>query len=127
MAGFADLVRNMVAVADALTATLQATVQHFAWSGATKDAYGKVTWAAATPRQCVVEPNARLVREDRDQPGNVVTMNGTRLTFPRPVAVDTRDRFQLPSGAMGLILDVEGVTDPGTNAVYATEVFLKVE
>lgn len=128
MAGFADLIRNLVAVADSLTSTLQGTVQHYAWSSATKDSYGKVTWAAATPRQCVIEFNARVVREDRDQPGNVVTLNGTKLTFPRPVAVDPRDRFTLPGSlSQSLVLDVAGVVDPDTSSVYATEVLLKVE
>ena len=127
MAGFADLVRDMVALADSLTATLQATVQHYSWSGATKDSYGKVTWGAPTARQCVIENGVKIVREDRDQPGAVVTTIGTRLTFPRQVTIDSRDRFQLPDGKMATVLRLKGVTDPDTLLTYANEVELGVE
>lgn len=123
MAGFADLVRSGVALADALTATLQKDVIHQTWSAATKDDYGKVTWAAGTTRKAIIEPRIRQVKNDK---GEVVISTAT-LTFPRPVAVDPRDRFTLPDGKVALIASTSGaVVDPdAVNGLgYITQVFL---
>ena len=120
MAGLADLVRDMVAVADTVTATLQATVTHYAYSAATVDAYGKVTWLSGTSRVAVVERDHRLIRTATGD----VRQASYRLTLPRPVAVDPRDRIVLPGGVEGPILSVEGVVNPTTGAVYAVEVFM---
>lgn len=121
MAGFADLVRNGVALADSLTATLQEDVVHQTWATATKDDYGKVTWRAGTTRKAIVEPRMRQVKNDK---GEVVISTAT-LTFPRPVVVDPRDRFTLPDGRVALIASTSGaVVDPDTGAGYLTQVFL---
>ena len=120
MAGWASLVEKLVNVADKITATLQANVSHYAFSGATVDVYEKVTPGAPVVRACVVESTRRLFR----LADGTEVLSRTKLTFPRPVAVDPRDKFVLPDGTTGPILDVVGVVDPVTNALYATEVFL---
>ncbi len=121
MAGWADLVRKMVGVADTLTATLQDTVTHYAWSGATVDSYNKVTaWGIGVTRNAIVEPTSRLIRRDDGSLVQAVY----KITFPRPVAVDSRDRIVISNGTEGPILDVSGIVDPDTNALYAVEVIL---
>jgi hypothetical protein len=120
MAGFADLVRDMVALADDITGTLQVEIQHYTWSAATVDSYGKTTWGTPVNRQCVVEKTSRLVRNDQ---GDLVQAIAS-ITFPRPVTLDVRDKFVLPDGLTGPIIKVNGVVDPGTDAVYALEVML---
>lgn len=117
--GLDALVRAAVRTADAVTGGLQATVQHAAFTGA-NDRYGKPVLATAVPRQAVVDLSEKPVR----------TMEGherlstARLTFPRPVAVDIRDRFTLPDGRSAPVLTLNGVADPSTGARYATEVAL---
>lgn len=120
MAGWASLVERLVAVADTITASLQANVSHYTYAAATIDAYNKVTWGAATVRAAVVESNRRLFRLS----DGTEVLSRTKVTFPRPVAVDPKDRIVLPDSTTGPILEVVGVTDPVTNAVYATEVWL---
>jgi hypothetical protein len=120
MAGLADLVRDMVVVANSITSTLQATVTHYAFSAQTPDAYGKITWVSGVSRLAVVERTHRLIKSvtgDDRQASYVVT-------FPRPITVDPRDRITLPGSVEGPILSVEGVVNPTTDAVYAVAVFM---
>ena len=127
MAGFADLVRSLVQVADQLTDSLQASVTHYAWASATKDAYGKVTWGAGTARKCVVLEGAGLTVNDVEAPGGYRTEKTTKLIFPRPVAIDMRDKFALPGGREAFVKRIDGVIDPDTSGTYATEVYLGME
>lgn len=121
MAGFADLVRDLVVVADGITSSLQANVTHYAFSGATLDAYGKVTsWGAPFVRTAVVE---RVYKQVRNAEGTTREA-AYSVTFPRPVAIDPRDRLVLPGSVEGPILNVSGVVNPGTAEVYAVEVLL---
>jgi hypothetical protein len=121
VAGFADLVVSLVAVADSVTGTLQSTVTHYAFSGATVDAYNKPTsWGTGVSRQAVVERSSKLIRLAT---GDTVIAS-YKVTFPRPVAVDPKDRITLPGSVEGPILSVEGVVNPTTNEVYAVEVFM---
>jgi hypothetical protein len=116
-----SLVKDLVAVADSLTGDLQASVTHHAFSGATVDSYGKVTnWGAGVARKAVVEASSRLIRTA----GGDTLQARAKLTFPRPVTVDARDKIVLPDTSTGPILDVTGVTNPTTNQVYASEVWL---
>jgi len=128
VAGFADIVRDGIALADELTATLQATVQHEAWTG--QSGYGDATYAAAVDHLALV---SKRVRERRRADGSiVVTM--AKVTFLRPVEangtagrqepVDPRDRITLPDGSTGPIVDAAGLVDPDTGAPYQTSVWL---
>jgi len=125
VAGFADIVRAGVAVADSLTSTLQKEVLHQSFSEATKDGYLKVTWVGGTFRKALIESvnqQARASQGGRDD-GTVVYAT-TKLTLIRPVFVDPRDRFTLPDGRIGLIVSVNGLVDPDTGRLYLVEVFL---
>lgn len=112
------LIRCALTTADAVTAGLQATVGHAAYL--TQDAFGKPTYATAVSRQAVVELTEKPVRtlEGHER------LSIARITFPRPVAIDLRDRFTLPDGRTAPILTLAGVADPSTGARYATEVAL---
>lgn len=114
----ATLVRSAVRIADAVTESLQPTVAHEAF--ASQDAFGKSTYATAVDRQAIVDLSEKPVRtiEGHER------LSVARLTFPRPVAIDVRDRFTLPDGRTAPILTLNGVADPSTGARYATEVAL---
>lgn len=116
--GLDALVRAVVATADAVTADLQATVQHAAYRS--QDVYGKVTYATAVARRAIVDLTEKPVRtvEGHER------LSTARLTFPRPVAVDPRDTFTLPDGRTAPVLSIGGIADPSTGARYATEVAL---
>jgi len=130
MAGFTDIVRAGVAVADSVTATLQAPVEHHAWIS--EDRRGEPTFAPLIIRQAIVERKQRLIRA---ADGRVIAVN-TKLTFPRPIEangaadrrepIDPRDKFVLPDGTTGPVLNVEGIVDPDTltGAGYMVEVWL---
>lgn len=129
--GLDSLVRNAVATANRLTAALQVTVTHEAWTG--KDSYNKPTYASGKDRQCILEWTS-----DTGRPALVKTASGeekvvrAKLTFVVPIAangaddrqepVDPRDIFTLPDGTTGPILNIGGVVDPSTSAPYALEV-----
>ncbi len=123
MAGFADLVRTLVGMADTLTASLQANVSHYAWSEASKDNSGKVTWGSATSRAALVEDTHTFVR---NQAGEMVLAT-TKVTFLRQVTIDVRDKIVLPDGKTSKILRVDGFVDPSgavTGGRYLTQVYL---
>ena len=126
MGGFNTLISSLLSgVADPLTDSLQVSVDHYAFADVSYDAYNKPTWGSPTSRKAVVEKSSKLVRRvtEGDAVGELVQANWS-LIFPRPVAVDSRDRFVLPGSVEGPILKVDGVIDPATSVVYATEVFL---
>lgn len=116
--GLADTVRNAVATAHALTADLQATVTHRAWTG--QDETGKATYASAVSRTAIVEQRQRMLRQ-RD---GTEIMTAAMLTFLAPIAangaatrrepIDPRDVFTLPDGTSGPVVDVAGLTDAGS-------------
>lgn len=112
------LIRSALRTADAVTAGLQATVGHAAY--VSQDAFGAPTYATAVSRLAVVDLTEKPVRtvEGHER------LSTARITFPRPVAVDLRDRFTLPDGRTGPVLTLSGVADPSTGTRYATEVAL---
>lgn len=112
------LIRSALRTADAVTAGLQATVGHAAYTS--QDTFGKPTYATLVSRQAVVDLTERPVRTTEGQE----RLSTARLIFPRPVAVDLRDRFTLPDGRTAPVLTLNGVADPSTGARYATEVAL---
>ena len=121
MAGFADLVRSMVALADGLTSTLQAPVTHYAYAGATVDDSQKVTWGVGTVRLALVEDVNVIVKNAQGQMVNATT----KVTFLRPVAVNARDKFILPDGRTAPVARIGGFTDPDAmGRSYLREVWL---
>lgn len=120
--GLADIVRSGVAIADSLTATLQVTVNHYVFSEASVDGYGKITWASPHGRKAIVEAKRRLVRT----PDGHDVLSSHVVTLPRQVDVDPRDKITFADGTTGPILAVEGVQDAGysNGKRYLTQVWL---
>ena len=123
-----SLIRRGVATANRLMASLQPNVTFEAWTG--EDAYGAVTFATGVPTPALVEQKQRLHRTASGR--EVVTK--AKITILRPIApngatgrtepIDSRDRFTLPDGSTGPIVDVEGFVDRGTGRPYFAEIFL---
>jgi hypothetical protein len=117
--GLAEVLRGGVALADRLTASLQATVSHEAWSGNNAD--GEATYAAPVNRQAIVEEG----RRPRALANGDVVVVKAHILFLRPTAVDARDRFTTPSGVTGPIVDTDHVmNDPAALAGYYAGVWI---
>lgn len=122
MAGFADLVAQGVALADSLTATLQANCTYEAWLGV--DRFGKESYAAGVSMPTLIERKQDLVV---DYEGEEVLSLAT-ISILRPITnngaagrqepIDPRDRFTLPDGTTGRILTVESFVSPTSGAGY---------
>ncbi len=124
--GFNTLIAGLLSgVADPLTDSLQVSVDHYAFADRTLDNYNKPTPGSATSRKAIVAKSSKMVRRvsEGGALGELVQAAWS-ITFPRPVAVDARDKFVLPGSVTGPILKVDGVINPSTGEVYATEVFL---
>lgn len=126
--GLDSVVRAGIRIADKVTKTLQADVTLEAWTGTGRG--GVSTFAAAVAIPALVEIKQRLIRDTK---GNLV-MSRANVTFTKPIVpngatgrrepVDPRDKITLPDEETGLILDVEGMTDPSTSAPYMLQIFL---
>lgn len=120
--GFGGLVRKAVALADVLTAGtdgLQASVSHYAWLS--QDETGKPTYRTAVARAAIVTYETRQARDS----GGMVVQTRATVLFPRPVAVDLRDKIVLPDGTTGpLYMKPGNVVDASTGAPYLMEVML---
>lgn len=122
MAGFADIVRNGVALANSLTGTLQVPVSYEPWID--QDAFGNALYGPVQTVMAIVERESRLVV---DASGQEIKAEHT-INLLRPVApngaesrdepIDGRDRFTLPDGSTGRIATVETLVDPAINSGY---------
>jgi hypothetical protein len=115
--GLDTLIRSAVAVADAVTTSVQPSITHEPY--ASQNGYGTPTYGTAVARLAVVSYETKPVRtvEGHEQ------LSTAQITIPRNVPVDLRDRFTLPTGYSAPVLAVRGVADP-LGGVYAQEVAL---
>jgi len=124
----ADILRNSIALANTITSDLQTTVAHSAWIG--QDRNGKPLYDTAVNRAAIVEYKTELRRIPS---GEEIAQTAT-ITIVGPIddngaadrrePVDPRDKFVLPNGFSGPILDVSGVIDPSTGRPYTITVTL---
>jgi hypothetical protein len=122
------IVRNVIAIADRVTGSLQVDVQHLAWTGI--DGFGAPTYAPVVIRPAHVEHKQSPIRT---RSGDEVT-GWHILSFLRPIVpngaagreepIDLRDKLVMPGGDTGPILDVSGYVDRGTLAPYYSTVVL---
>jgi hypothetical protein len=101
------LVRAGVALASALTASLQAAVTVEFWLS--QDALGTPTYGAAVPLRALVEAKTRRVLA----PDGREVLATTKVTILTPVTLTVRDRLTLPDGTAPPIVAIEGLVDPG--------------
>ena len=122
MAGFADIVRQGVALADSLTSTLQDEVTYEAWTGS--DGFGEYSFAAPVQIPALIEKSDKTVI---DMQGREIRAEHV-ISLLRPIAangatgrrepIDNRDKFTLPDGSTGIIAGVDTLVDPDTGAGY---------
>ncbi len=123
------LVKSCVAVADSVVGSLQDAVVHHPWTSDTS--HGVPQYGTSVSRQAVVDQTRK---RRRDANGDEVWQTA-KITFPRPITangtsgrkepVDPRDKFVLPDGSTGPIIEVmNGPINPATHAPYFVEVML---
>ena len=124
------LFRSAMASANALTNSIQETVEHYPWIGISEDEGQPAYSPVPTELKCIVERSGELMDEAS---GDLIKFR-YHLVFPYPVTahgadgrvepIDERDKFVLPGGVTGPILRVRGPIDLSTRRPYMSEVWL---
>lgn len=117
--GFADLVRNGVALANRMTADLQVEVVHESVIGHSRP-YNKPEHGEPVVRSAIVVRKMRVVRNAE----GAEVVSGATVTFLSDVVVAEGDRITLPDGATAPVVAVGGLADPSTGRPYLPEVAL---
>jgi len=123
-----NILRSGIAVADNVTDSLQATVQ-FEKSSISNDGYGTINYADPVPLKAIVDYAAKQVRTQ----AGILTV--TRATIDLldidelnaatgGEGVSNEDRFTLPDGDTGPILDISGFIDAETGHPVLTRVMI---
>lgn len=122
-----DVLRTGVKIADGVTKPLQATVSFQRYTGS--DSYGTPTYAAAVDLRAIVDYVSKQVRT----PEGILTVSRASITLLDIAAVvaatggagiDNNDKFVLPDGDSGPLLDIRGFVDAGTGHPIATELMI---
>lgn len=122
-----DVVRSGVATADKITKPLQASVTYERYLS--EDGYGTKTYGTPVTLRAIVDYVSVQVRTASGQ----LTVSRAVITLLDVVAIvaatsgagiDNNDKFTLPDGDTGPILDIRGFVDAGTGHPVATEVVL---
>ncbi|MCR4301802.1 MAG: hypothetical protein NUV51_09345 [Sulfuricaulis sp.] len=122
-----DVVRSAVKIADEVTKPLQATVTYERYTGS--DGYGTPTYAAAVSLRAIVDYVSKQVRTQE----GILTVSRATITLLDIAAVvaatggagiDNNDKFTLPDGDTGPLLDIRGFVDAGTTHPIATEIVI---
>jgi len=124
-----QVIRDVVANVNELTATFQCSVEHWAWQGLLDDDSPDFG-SAPIVRQAIVEAS----------PSNMGAASGDvvdyrhHIVFLTPIEphgasgrtepIDARDKFVLPDGSSGPIVRINGPVDETTRGRYVTEVWL---
>jgi hypothetical protein len=122
-----DIVRSAVKTADTVTKPLQATVTYERYLD--DDGYGTVSYAAAVPLRAIVDYKSVQVRT---QAG---ILTASRVTIDlldiaevsaatAGAGIGNNDKFTLPDGDTGPVLDIGGFIDAGTGNPVATTVYI---
>lgn len=122
-----DALRAGVKLADKITKPLQATVLYERESA--EDEYGATTRNAPVPLRAIVDFGRKQVRTAT---GELTVTRATidLLDIDAVVAatagegIGNNDRFTLPDGDTGPILDISGFVDAGTGHPIATTVMI---
>jgi hypothetical protein len=125
--GLLQTLRAGIAVADKITKPLQATVTYERAIG--NDGYGKTTFANGVPLKAIVDFARKQVRTTSGELSvtratiDLLDINAVvKATGGEGIGND--DRFTLPDGDSGPILDISGFIDAGTGHPIATTVML---
>lgn len=126
--GLLDALRAGVKTADKVTKSLQATVT-YARAVPDTSGYGTFTYPTSVPLRAIVDFARKQVRTPQ---GELTVTRATidLLDIAAIVAatngegISNNDRFILPDGDTGPILDISGFIDAGTGHPIATTVML---
>lgn len=127
--GLLDALRSGVKLADKVTKPLQPTVSYERCTSTNADGYGSKSYAAATPLRAIVDWQQKPVRTQ----AGMLTVTRATITLLDVAAIAAAtggagigddDRFTLPDGTTGPILDIGGFIDAGTGHPVASEVML---
>jgi len=127
--GLLDVIRSGVKIADKVTKPLQATVSYERCISTNADGYGAKSYASTVPLRAIVDWKQKPVRT---QAGTLTVTRATvdLLNIADVVAatggagIGDDDRFTLPDGTTGPILDLAGFIDAGTGHPISTTVML---
>lgn len=127
----ADILRNGIATARAITLPLHVTVTHHAWIG--QDFEGTKLFTSVD-RLALVERKQKLVRnlatgqEDTSQTYIAFIEELAPTTpnagFTRTNPVDVNDEFTIPDGTRGPVMAVDGFFDGGTGVPFYSQAYL---
>ncbi len=121
------VVRSGIETANKVTKPLQATVSYSRYLGS--DEYGQVTYADPVPLKAIVDWKQKQLRTQ----GGVLSVSRAVVTLidikelnaaTNNEGVNDEDRFVLPDGTTGPILDMAGFIDALTGLPMYTEVYL---
>jgi hypothetical protein len=115
-----DVVRVGVAIANQVTAPLQALVSHEA-SHLSADGFSTRTYDPPVLRPAIVDWKQKHLRT---MTGDLTVSRASVIFLDPTVIVDDHDRLILPDGTTGPILDMSGFIDAGTGHPILTEVWL---
>lgn len=118
--GLRDLVRAGVAVANTLTADLQATVVREAYIGG-QDTRGEPNRSAGVNVSAIVEYKVQMVRTGG---GNFVASRAKVTSLDPAIVFHPKDKLTLPDGTSGPILETDGLADRVTTTPFLTEVYV---
>jgi hypothetical protein len=122
MAGFADLVRDLVGLADGLTNTLQEDVSHYRFVDATTNDYNEIVWGNNPMIMKALVERGVTLRKSVE--GDITSIKATKITLLRPTLVDPKDKFVLADGTEGRIVNLKGLDDPDIRQPYLVEIFI---
>lgn len=114
----ATILQGGISIANTVTASLQATVTHKAYSS--DDGYGKPTYATGVSRTAIVERRQKYVRTKTGEE----KLSLARILFLFPVTITERDLITLPDGSEMPILRIVGPVDGTTGNEFVVEVEL---
>lgn len=126
--GLLEVLRAGVKVADKITKPLQADVIYERYVE-NSDGYGTPGYEPATTMKALIEWKQIQVR----QQDGVLSVTRASLTLidvaevaekTSGQGIDDHDKFTLPDGTTGPILDMGGFIDAGTGQPFATEILL---
>lgn len=127
-----DILRSGVKIVDGVTKPLQPYVSY--WRYISEDAYGTSVYSpnitsGGTKLRAIVDYKSTQVRTKE----GVLTVSRALITLldinaivaaTNGLGIDNNDKFKLPDGDTGPILDIRGFVDAGTGHPIATEVVI---
>lgn len=114
-----SLVRKAVATADAMTGSLQVSIQHQTRKSTSSD-YGAPDYESSVARSGLVERRHRMLRT----PLGDAIESLAKVTFTTPCGVKEGDLITLPEGDTWPVLQVSGPIDPKTQQPFIEEAYL---